>query len=491
MLGLCHSYSTLPERFYAQVRPSSVAKPRMIRYNHGLAGELGPDWSALNEADASLVLSGNAVPDGANPIAMAYAGHQFGNFVPQLGDGRAILLGEVFDIKGIRRDIQLKGAGRTPYSRGGDGRAALGPVLREYLVSEAMHAMGIPTTRALAAVMTGDPVYRETPLPGAVLTRVAASHIRVGTFQFFAARGDTEGSKALADYVIDRLYPEIKGSDAPYLALLNAVATRQASLIADWLRIGFIHGVMNTDNSAISGETIDFGPCAFMEAYNPVTVFSSIDRNGRYAYQNQPGMAQWNMARLAETLLPLIDEDQERAVELANEAVIAFAETFNASWLSGMRRKLGLRLEEDGDRALIDGFLNVLLVNRADFTLAFRRLSDAAEGIENESQFHDLMAEDRMAAVEWLESWRARLAREAMSGEARARAIRAVNPIYIPRNHLIEEAIQAATQGADFAPFEALCGVLADPFREDADVSVRYTLPAEPNERVTQTFCGT
>lgn len=363
--------------------------------------------------------------------------------------------------------------------------------MREYLVSEAMHAMGIATTRALAAVMTGDAVYRETPLPGAVLTRVAASHIRVGTFQFFAARGDTEGLKALADYVIDRLYPEIRASDAPYLALLNAVATRQARLIADWLGIGFVHGVMNTDNAAISGETIDFGPCAFMEAYDPVTVFSSIDRNGRYAYQNQPGIGQWNMARLAETLLPLIDDDQERAVERANEAVIAFAEVFNDSWLACMRRKLGLRMEEEGDKSLIDGFLTVLLVNRADFTLAFRRLSDAAEGVENESQFQDLMTADRMAAVEWLESWRARLAREAMPSEVRARAMRAVNPIYIPRNHLIEEAIQAATQGADFALFEALCDVLAHPFREDADLPVRYTLPAEPNERVTQTFCGT
>jgi uncharacterized protein YdiU (UPF0061 family) len=491
MLGLSHSYSTLPDRFYARVLPSSVAKPRMIKYNDALAAELGPEWAALNEADAALILAGNSVPESANPISMAYAGHQFGNFVPQLGDGRAILLGEVVDKKGVRRDIQLKGAGRTPYSRGGDGRAALGPVLREYLVSEAMHAMGLPTTRALAAVMTGDAVYRETPLPGAVLTRVAASHIRVGTFQFFAARGDTEGLKALADYVIDRLYPDLKGANAPYFALLNAVATRQAKLVAQWLHIGFIHGVMNTDNSAISGETIDFGPCAFMEAYNPVTVFSSIDRGGRYAYQNQPGIAQWNMARLAETMLPLIDENQDRAVELANEAVIAFAETFNVAWLAGMRRKIGLRLEEDGDRALIDAFLNVLLVNRADFTLAFRRLSDAAEGPVSEAAFLELMVEDRNLAVEWLATWRARLAREAMSGDGRANAMRAINPIYIPRNHLIEEAIQAATQGADFAPFETLNAVLAHPYRWDADVPVRYTLPAEPNERVTQTFCGT
>jgi uncharacterized protein YdiU (UPF0061 family) len=491
MLGLSHSYSTLPDRFYARVLPSSVAKPRLIKYNHELAAELGPEFAALSDDEAASIFAGNAVPETANPISMAYAGHQFGNFVPQLGDGRAILLGEAVDINGVRRDIQLKGAGRTPYSRGGDGRAAIGPVIREYLVSEAMHAIGIPTTRALAAVMTGDAVYRETPLPGAVLTRVAASHIRVGTFQFFAARGDTEGLKTLADYVIDRLYPELKESGNPYLALLNAASTRQATLIARWLHIGFIHGVMNTDNSAISGETIDFGPCAFMEAYNPVTVFSSIDRGGRYAYQNQPGIAQWNMARLAETLLPLIDADQDRAVELANEAVVAFADTFNVSWLSGMRRKIGLRLEEEGDKALIDAFLNVLLVNRADFTLAFRRLADAAEGPENESQFFEVMNDDRMAAVEWMESWRARLAREAMSGDARARAMRAVNPIYIPRNHLIEEAIQAAQRGADFGPFEKLSAVLSQPFTERAEVDVRYTRPAEPDERVTQTFCGT
>ncbi|MBL0371137.1 YdiU family protein [Rhizobium sp. KVB221] len=491
MLGLSHSYSTLPERFFAQVLPSRVADPRMIKYNRQLAAELGPDWAALDDTQAAAILAGNEVPEGAKPISMAYAGHQFGSFVPQLGDGRAILLGEVVDTKGVRLDVQLKGAGRTPYSRGGDGRAALGPVLREYLVSEAMHAMGIPTTRALAAVMTGDPVYREMPLPGAVLTRVARSHVRVGTFQFFAARGDTEGLKALADYVIDRLYPEIKGTKNPSLALLVAVATRQAQLVAQWLHIGFIHGVMNTDNSSISGETIDFGPCAFMEAYNPTTVFSSIDRGGRYAYQNQPGIAQWNMARLAETLLPLIDADIDKSVESANQAVIAFAETFNTSWLAGMRRKLGLRTTEDEDKALIDAFLNVQLVNRADFTLAFRRLSDAAEGPEFEGAFLALMNEDRASAKNWLASWRARLSRETMSGEARARAMHATNPIYIPRNHLIEEAIQSATQGADFSPFETLDTVLSHPFREDPDVPVRYTLPAEPNERVLQTFCGT
>jgi uncharacterized protein YdiU (UPF0061 family) len=489
MLAFDNSYSSLPDRFYARVKPTSVPEPRLIKYNHALAAELGGGLAELDEAIAAAIFAGNAVPEGANPISMAYAGHQFGAFVPQLGDGRAILLGEMVDRNGIRRDIQLKGAGRTPYSRGGDGRAAVGPVIREYLVSEAMHALGIPTTRSLAAVTTGDHVYRETALPGAVLTRVAASHIRVGTFQFFAARGDTDGLKALADYTIDRLYPELKGDASPYLALLSQVAARQALLVARWMHIGFIHGVMNTDNSSISGETIDYGPCAFMEAYDPATVFSSIDRAGRYAYQNQAGIAQWNLARLAETLLPLIDPDIDKAVEAANQVMIDFATLFRSHWLAGMRRKIGLTVEESDDEALVQSFLDLLQANEIDFTRGFRLLADAAEE-NNEIGFLALFVEPSGPA-QWLARWRERTGREEISATDRAAAMRAVNPLYIPRNHLIEEAIKAAIETDNFTPFEALLDVLARPYEDRPDVPDRYKMPARPEEQVLRTFCGT
>jgi uncharacterized protein YdiU (UPF0061 family) len=483
MLSFDNSYCALPDRFFARVRPTAVAAPRMIKFNHALAAELGID-ADLDNDEGAAIFSGNAVPAGANPISMAYAGHQFGAFVPQLGDGRAILLGEVIDVNGVRRDIQLKGAGRTPFSRGGDGRAAIGPVLREYAVSEAMHALGIPTTRALAAVTTGDQVYRETALPGAVLTRVAASHIRVGTFQFFAARGDLEGLRALADYAIDRLYPDLKNGANPYLALLRRVAERQASLVARWLGIGFIHGVMNTDNSSISGETIDFGPCAFMEAYDPATVFSSIDRGGRYAYQNQGGIAQWNVARLAETLLPLIDADAERAVEAANQVVIDFAGMFTKAWSGVMRGKLGLETEEDGDGELIQSLLDLLQASEVDYTRAFRSLS------EDEAAFAALFAEPS-GPSQWLARFRERAAREATSDVERLRKMRAVNPVYIPRNHLVEEAITAAAERDDFQPFETLLDVLSHPYEKRPSVPERYELPARPEERVLRTFCGT
>jgi uncharacterized protein YdiU (UPF0061 family) len=483
MLSFENSYSALPDRFFARVRPTAVAAPRMIKFNHALAAELGITADLDNEEGAAI-FAGNAVPAGANPISMAYAGHQFGAFVPQLGDGRAILLGEVIDRNGIRRDVQLKGAGRTPYSRGGDGRAAIGPVLREYVVSEAMHALGIPTTRALAAVTTGDPVYRETTQPGAVLTRVAASHIRVGTFQFFAARGDVEGLKALADYTIDRLYPDLKTEANPYLALLRRVAERQASLVARWLGIGFIHGVMNTDNSSISGETIDFGPCAFMEAYDPATVFSSIDRGGRYAYQNQGGIAQWNVARLAETLLPLIDEDVDKAVEAANQAVIDFAGMFTTAWYAVMRRKLGLVSEENDDGMLIQSLLDLMQANEVDFTRGFRALS------EDDNAFIALFLEST-GPMQWLAAWRDRAARETASDAERSAMMRAANPVYIPRNHLIEEAITAAAERDDFGPFETLLDVLSRPYEKRASVPERYELPARPEERVLRTFCGT
>ena len=368
------TYSALPEHFFARLNPAPVAKPRLLRFNLDLERELGLGIGDLDVQALAEIFSGNLVPEGAESIAMAYAGHQFGHFVPQLGDGRALLLAEVVDCAGMRRDIQLKGSGRTPYSRGGDGRAALGPVLREYLVSEAMHALGIPTTRALAAVATGEPVFREAALPGAVLTRVAASFVRVGTFQYFAARDDVEAVRRLADYVIDRHYPHAKSEPSPYLALLRAAADAQASLVAKWMQVGFIHGVMNTDNMAVSGETIDYGPCAFVDAYDPAAVFSSIDRQGRYAYANQPHAAVWNLARFAETLLPIIDVDGDRAVALASEALTVFSTRFADESQAGMRRKLGLSEREEDDAALADDLLDAMHRNQADFTLTFRGL---------------------------------------------------------------------------------------------------------------------
>jgi uncharacterized protein YdiU (UPF0061 family) len=491
MLSLSNTYSSLPGRFFAHVRPTGVGQPRMLKFNHGLAADLGLDAALLDSPEGAALFSGNQVPEGITPIAMAYAGHQFGGFVPQLGDGRAILLGEAVDRDGIRRDIQLKGAGRTPYSRGGDGRAALGPVLREYLVSEAMHALGIPTTRALAAVATGDPVYRETTLPGAVLTRVAASHIRVGTFQFFAARGDTEGLRVLADYVIERLYPELRDVDNRYLELLASVARRQAALVARWMHVGFIHGVMNTDNSSISGETIDFGPCAFMDAYNPATVFSSIDKNGRYQYQNQPGIAQWNLARLAETLLPLIDDTLDAAVEKANQVVVDYASMFQDAWFSGMRRKVGLTsdggtVEEDG--MLIQSLLDLMRQDKVDWTSAFRRLSDCARG--DDIPFWSLFA-DRAGADQWLATWRARLAKQADSPEAQATRMDLENPLYIPRNHLVEEALAAAINEDDLAPFEALHQTLSRPYVDQGKGMEKYARPAPADAPAYRTFCGT
>lgn len=485
-------YSRLPERFYQRYTPEPVRSPRLVAFNRPLAEELGFEVSALPSQDElARHFSGNVVPPGAEPVAQAYAGHQFGNFVPRLGDGRAVLLGEVVDRHGRLRDIQLKGAGRTPFSRGGDGRAPLGPVLREYLVSETMHAMDIPTTRSLAAVTTGETVYRELPLPGGVLTRVAASHIRVGTFEYFAARGDVDGLRVLADHAIERHYPQLAevAAGERYLALLAAVQQRQAALIARWMGVAFIHGVMNTDNTSISGETIDYGPCAFMEAYDPRTVFSSIDRGGRYAYGNQPGIILWNMARLAETLLPLIDADDERAIARAGETLEGFSEQYSAEWLGVARAKLGLTREAEGDVALIDGFLAAMNAGRADFTLSFRRLAECAESPAADVALLALFQpSDAIAA--WLPRWRERLAAEAEPLQAIAARMRRVNPLYIPRNHLVEQAIAAAVEEGDFAPFEALNEVLARPFEQQPGRE-RYAQPAEPAERVLRTFCGT
>lgn len=488
MLAFDNSYATLPERFYVRLRPTGAPAPRLIRYNRALAAQFGPGWADLSDEEAAAIFSGSRIPEGAAPLAMAYAGHQFGTFVPLLGDGRALLLGEVVDRNGVRRDIHLKGSGRTPFSRGGDGRAALGPVIREYIVSEAMHALGIPTTRALAAVLTGDTVMRETLLPGAVFTRVAMSHVRVGTFQLLAARGDDEGLKTLADHVIARLYPELEGAENRYLELLKKVSERQARLVARWLSIGFIHGVMNTDNAAISGETIDFGPCAFMEAYDPETVFSSIDHGGRYAYQNQPGIAQWNMARLAETLLPLIDDDIDKAVEAANQVILDFAGIFRESWMAVMREKLGLADSDEQDGQLIQSLLDLFEANEIDFTRGFRLLAEAA-GEEGSHAFEALFPEPS-GPRQWLERWRARLGRELPDAEIHKAMLKA-NPVYIPRNHLVEEAIRAATESEDFGPFERLLEVLASPCEKRADVPERYELPAKPEERVLRTFCGT
>jgi uncharacterized protein YdiU (UPF0061 family) len=482
-----NSYATLPERFFTRQEPTPVSEPGLVALNQPLADELGLALEHLSPQEITQIFCGNRVPHGAACLSTAYAGHQFGVFVPQLGDGRAILIGEIVDRSGARREIQWKGTGRTRYSRGGDGRAALGPVLREYLVSEAMHALGIPTTRALAAVVTGEPVFRERPLPGAVLTRVAASHVRVGTFQFFAARGDQEAVQRLADYVIELRYPAARRSHHPYLALLQAVSLAQAELVARWMSVGFVHGVMNTDNMAVSGETIDFGPCAFMEGYDPQTVFSSIDGFGRYAYGRQPQAAHWNLARLAESLLALIDADEERAVALAKEAIGAFAPAFERAWLAAMRGKLGLAQERVEDAALVSELLDLMHEGRADFTLTFRRLAGAAAQGGDPGPRELFPDPSRYDA--WAARWRSRLAQEARAPQEAALDMLACNPAYIPRNHRVEQALQAAEDG-DFGPFRELQRVLARPY-EERERDRAYSLAAAPGEVVERTFCGT
>jgi serine/tyrosine/threonine adenylyltransferase len=484
-----NSYTALPANFFARVAPTPVASPRLIKLNRPLAIHLGLDPDLLDSPEGAEILAGKTLPSGADPIAMAYAGHQFGVFVPQLGDGRAILLGEVIDNDGVRRDIQLKGSGPTPFSRRGDGRAALGPVLREYIVSEAMHALGIPTTRSLAAVITGESVIRETALPGAVLTRVAASHIRVGTFQYFAARRDSEGVRRLADHVILRHYPDLARGERPYLALLEAVIARQAELVARWLLIGFIHGVMNTDNTSISGETIDYGPCAFMDSYDPATVFSSIDEFGRYAYANQPRIALWNLSRLAECLLPLFGDDQEKAIGDAETALAEFAEQFNAAYKGGLRSKLGLSTEQDGDQALAQDLLDAMAKARADFTLTFRGLCEAVLDPAADRRVRTLF-DDPVLYDDWAVRWRTRLNVERKSPAELQTAMRLANPAYIPRNHRVEAVIKAAVDNEDYTPFETLLSVLSKPY-EDQPSFAEFTAPPQPHERVCRTFCGT
>ncbi len=487
MLNFDNSYVRELEGLYTFSQAEPKPAPRLLKLNHSLAEELGlkPDECAAPEW--VQFLAGNAMAPGAQPIAQAYAGHQFGNFVPQLGDGRALLLGEVIDRAGRRRDIQLKGSGRTVFSRNGDGKAAVGPMLREYLMGEALHHLGIATTRALAVVASGEPVFRETTLPGAVLTRVASSHIRIGTFEYFAARRDTASLLRLTEYTLRRHYPELAGR--PRIEFLHAVCARVAKLVADWMGAGFIHGVMNTDNMALSGETLDYGPCAFMEHYDPDTVFSSIDNYGRYAYGNQPVIAQWNLARFAETLLPMLDDESERAIALATEAVNAFREQYEHAWLAVMRRKLGLHHTEAEDTALAHDFLDAMLAGQADFTLAWRTLADVVEG--HDEALHGLFGANPKKLDAWLPRWRARLAREHSPAEAIAATLRRTNPWLIPRNYLVEEALEAASNNGDLQPFDRLLKALETPY-EERDDARSYATPA-PREHTAQyrTFCGT
>lgn len=476
-----HSYAQLPARFVAHVQPTPVPAPKVALLNRPLAEDLGLDPDALARPESAGWFTGNSLPPGALPLAQAYAGHQFGNFV-MLGDGRAILLGEQLTPRGERFDIQLKGSGRTPYSRGGDGRAALSPMLREYLISEAMHALGIPTTRSLAVAATGEPVFRETPLPGAVLTRIASSHLRVGTVEWAAASGVPENLRVLADYTLRRHYPELLPAEEPYVALLEAILQRQASLVARWQHIGFVHGVMNTDNMALSGETIDYGPCAFMDAYHPATVFSSIDHNGRYAYANQPAIAHWNLSRLASAMLPMLHTDEQEAVAVANEVLRKFPEIFQAQWLEGIRAKLGLFNEESNDAELAENLLAVMREQGMDFTNTFRDLS------------RDWVATDAPAtSVEftaWRARWQERLRRQPQDlTEARA-LMRRNNPAFIPRNHKVEEALAAATLSGDLSLVERLADVLAQPFAYDRPLP-EFSTPPSPSDCAYQTFCGT
>ncbi|SMY07567.1 protein adenylyltransferase SelO [Flavimaricola marinus] len=471
-----NTYARDLDGFFVPWQGAPAAAPRMVRLNRPLAEALGLDAEALDGPQGAAIFSGAEAPDGAEPLAMAYAGHQFGGFSPQLGDGRALLLGEVIDRDGARRDIHLKGSGKTPFSRGGDGKAAIGPVMREYLVGEAMHAMGVPSTRALAAVLTGETVLRDQgPLPGAVLARVASSHLRVGTFEYFAARRDDEKLARLVDYALRRHDPDLAGADMPALALFRAVRDRQARLIAQWMGLGFVHGVMNTDNMTISGETIDYGPCAFLDAYDPATVFSSIDRGGRYAYANQPRIAQWNLARLAEALLSQLDKDTDAAIALILPEVEAFMPIFEAAFVEVMQAKLGLAAPDPG---LAQRLLDLMAEARADFTSTFRALAaDLRDGGDRaKAQFAD---PEPLRA--WLADWRA----AAPDPDAMDR----VNPIYIPRNHLVEAALEAATEG-DLGPFEALLEVLEDPFEARPGLD-KYALPAPSGFGPYTTFCGT
>lgn len=487
MLTFDTSYTRLPEMLWSTCQPTPVKAPELIAFNTELAARLG-GAEAPDEATLIGWFSGNQPPPGAEPVALAYAGHQFGHFVPQLGDGRAVLLGEVVDPQGQRFDVQLKGSGRTPYSRGGDGRAPLGPVLREYLVSEAMAAMGVPTTRALAAVTTGERVVRQLAEPGAVLTRVAASHIRVGTFQFAALYQDHAALKALADHVIERHYPQVADAESPYLALFEAVLKRQAQLVAKWMGVGFIHGVMNTDNMSIAGETIDYGPCAFMEAFDPQKVYSSIDAGRRYAFSNQPVIAQWNLARFAECLLPLLEGDQEERVEQATAALRRFDDTFDPAWARISADKLGLVEGSEQAAPMMAALQAQMQQGRMDMTATFDALTRYAQTANQENRETLLaLTEKPDALAPWLDEWQG--VQVAGQDETRRQAMRQANPVVIPRNHRVAEVIQAAVDG-DFTPFHAMLAVVTQPF-DDAPEAREWTAPASEQEQVLRTFCGT
>lgn len=478
--NLNNSYNRLPEAFYTNLELNPVEAPELVILNGQLAEKLGLERSALQREEGIRVLAGNEVPEGGSPLAQAYAGHQFGHF-NMLGDGRAILLGEQITPSKERYDIQLKGSGRTPYSRGGDGRAALGPMLREYIISDAMHALGIPTTRSLAVVTTGEVIIRETTLPGAVLTRTASSHLRVGTFQYAARFGSVEDLRALADYAIERHYPDALQAGNRYLFLLEEVIKRQAALVAKWQLAGFIHGVMNTDNMTISGETIDYGPCAFMDTFDPETVFSSIDTGGRYAYGNQPPIAGWNLARFAETLLPLLHKDEETSLKLAQEAISEFPKVYHTAWLKGMRAKLGLISEEEQDKALIEDLLEMMRKHKADYTNTFRALTfdrQGKAGLFGSEEF-----------IQWKERWKERLGSQQASNDDTHELMKNSNPAVIPRNHRVEESLEAAANG-DFSVMERLLNVLSAPYEHSKEQEAYADGPA-PCDRPYRTFCGT
>ena len=474
------TYTKLPQVLFSKLSPSPVRQPGVVLFNEKLANEIGLNLSDMSKEVRADLFAGNFVPEGTEPFAQAYAGHQFGNFT-MLGDGRAIVLGEHLTPSGQRLDLQLKGSGRTSYSRGGDGRAALGPMLREYIISEAMHALGIPTTRSLAVVTTGEKVYRETELPGAILTRIASSHIRVGTFEFTSLQKDKKVTQALLDYLIDRHFPEIKEKENQPFALLEAVIYQQAELITHWMRVGFIHGVMNTDNMALSGETIDYGPCAFMDTFAPDTVFSSIDHKGRYAYANQPYIAQWNLARLAESLLPLMDGEKEEIIAMAEDLLNSFEQVYKNKWLSMMGSKLGLSRVDNEDEKLITDLLEWMHQNSADFTNTFRDLSK--EKLPEEELYKS------KNFTNWRARWQDRIEKEELDWEASFALMKSVNPAVIPRNHKVEEALQAGEEG-DITPFHNLISALDMPY-EDGDHLLPYQAPPQPGEKVLQTFCGT
>lgn len=491
IFSLKQSYLNLPESFYQKQFPTKVSSPKWIQFNKKLAKELELNISESTSDEALSFFAGNNIPENLSPIAQAYAGHQFGHFVPQLGDGRAVLLGELESKENKLFDVQLKGAGQTKFSRNGDGRAAIGPVVREYIVSEAMHALGIKTTRALAAVITGEKVQRETALPGAILTRVAASHIRVGTFEYFAAKGDIEAIRKLADYVINRHYNFIKDEKNPYLSLLQEVMKAQAKLVASWMGVGFIHGVMNTDNTSIAGETIDYGPCAFLDEYDPQKTFSSIDRNGRYAYNNQGYIAQWNMARFAETLLPILDEDFDKAVAIAENEIVSFKDLFENEWRVVMCAKLGLQTIQKDDVLLVQEFLELMQRNKVDFTNSFRLLTHAINDANNAFiNLEELFSSEKEEFNHWFSKWQRRLQNENIKIDEVAEFMKQKNPAFIPRNHQIEKVIKAAEKDLRYDEMEQLMKVLESPYQEQ-DENKNYMIPPSQEEKIKHTFCGT